>query len=85
MMITETMALTLAFTNQLTEVMKKTKFAKKSIATLFVKNANHTEVNITTIFCIIAIIYIVLAITTTMIFPLRIVVWLLLLASLILS
>ena len=85
MMITATMPITLAFTNQLTEVMKKTKFSKKSIATLFVKNANHTEVNITTIFSIIALIYIVLAIITGMIFPLGIVVWLLLLASLILS
>ena len=84
-MITATMPITLAFTNQLTEFMKKTKFSKKSIATLFVKNANHTEVNITTIFSIIALIYIVLAITTGMIFPLGIVVWLLILASLILS
>lgn len=85
MMITANMPITLAFTNQLTEVMKKTKFSKKSIATLFVKNANHTEVNITTIFSIIALNYIVLAITTGMIFPLGIVVWLLILASLILS
>lgn len=84
MIITATMPLTLVFTNQLTEVMKKTKFAKKSIATLFIKNANHTEVNITTIFSIIALIYIVLAITTGMIFPLGVVVWLLMLASLIL-
>ena len=84
MMITATMPITLVFTNQLEEVIKKTKFAKKSIATLFVKNANHTEVNITTIFYIIALIYIVLAITTGMIFPLGVVVWLLMLASLIL-
>lgn len=84
-MITATMPITLIFTNQLEEVIKETKFAKKSIATLFVKNANHTEVNITTIFSIIALIYIVLAITTGMIFPLGVVVWLLMLASLILS
>lgn len=84
-MITATMPITLIFTNQLEEVIKETKFAKKSIATLFVKKANHTEVNITTIFSIIALIYIVLAITTGMIFPLGVVVWLLMLASLILS
>ena len=84
-MITATMPITLIFTNQLEEVIKETKFAKKSIATLFVKNANHTEINITTIFSIIALIYIVLAITTGMIFPLGVVVWLLMLASLILS
>lgn len=84
-MITATMSITLAFTGQLEETIKETKFAKKSIATLFVKNVNHTEVNITTIFSIIALIYIVLAITTGMIFPLGVVVWLLMLASLILS
>lgn len=84
-MITAIMPIILTFTSQLEDAIKETKFAKKSIATLFVKNANHTEVNITTIFSIIAIIYIVLAITTGMIFPLGVVVWLLMLASLILS
>lgn len=84
-MITATMSITLTFTSQLEDAIKETKFAKKSIATLFVKNVNHTEVNITTIFSIIALIYIVLAITTGMIFPLGVVVWLLMLASLILS
>ena len=84
-MITATMSITLTFTSQLEDTIKETKFAKKSIATLFVKNVNHTEVNITTIFSIIALIYIVLAITTGMIFPLGVVVWLLMLASLILS
>lgn len=84
-MITAIMSIALTFTIQLEDAIKETKFAKKSIATLFVKNANHTEVNITTIFSIIALIYIVLAITTGMIFPLGVVVWFLTLASLILS
>jgi hypothetical protein len=84
-MITAIMSIALTFTSQIEDAIKETKFAKKSIATLFVKNANHTEVNITTIFSIITLIYIVLAITTGMIFPLGVVVWFLTLASLILS
>ena len=60
-------------------------FSKKSIATLFVKNADHMEVNFTTIAIILSIIYIILGILTHMIFPVGCVIWIVTILSILLG
>lgn len=64
---------------------ENTNFSKKSIATLFVKNADHTEVNFTTIAAVVSIIYIILGILTHMIFPVGCVIWLITILSILLQ
>ncbi len=64
---------------------ENTNFSKKSIATLFVKNADHMEVNFTTIAAVVSIIYIILGILTHMIFPVGCVIWLITILSILLQ
>lgn len=64
---------------------ENTTFSKKSIATLFVKNADHMEVNFTTIAIILSIIYIVLGVLTHMIFPVGCVIWIVTILSILLG
>ena len=77
LMALTTMQITIAFLAELEEAVQGTKFAEKSIATLFVKNANHDEVNLTTILCCLTVVYIIIAFTTGLVFPLGAIVWLL--------
>lgn len=64
---------------------ENTNFSKKSIATLFVKNADHMEVNFTTIAAVVSIIYIILGILTHMIFPVGCVIWLITILSILIQ
>ena len=64
---------------------ENTTFSKKSIATLFVKNADHMEVNFTTIAIILSIIYIILGVLTNMIFPVGCVIWIVTILSILLG
>ena len=64
---------------------ENTKFSKKSIATLFIKNADHMEVNFTTIAIILSLIYIVLGVLTHMIFPIGCVIWIVAILSILLQ
>ena len=64
---------------------ENTNFSKKSIATLFVKNADHMEVNFTTIAAVVSIIYIILGILTHMIFPIGCVIWLITILSILIQ
>lgn len=64
---------------------ENTTFSKKSIATLFVKNADHMEVNFTTIAIILSIIYIILGVLTHMIFPVGCVIWIVTILSILLG
>ena len=64
---------------------ENTTFSKKSIATLFVKNADHMEVNFTTIAIILSIIYIILGVLTHMIFPVGCVIWIVTILSILLQ
>lgn len=64
---------------------ENTTFSKKSIATLFVKNADHMEVNFTTIAIILSIVYIVLGVLTHMIFPAGCVIWIVTILSILLG
>lgn len=64
---------------------ENTNFSKKSIATFFVKDADHMEVNFTTIAAVVSIIYIILGILTHMIFPVGCVIWLITILSILLQ
>lgn len=64
---------------------ENTNFSKKSIATFFVKDADHMEVNFTTIATVVSIIYIILGILTHMIFPVGCVIWLITILSILLQ
>lgn len=64
---------------------ENTNFNKKSIATFFVKDADHMEVNFTTIAAVVSIIYIILGILTHMIFPVGCVIWLITILSILLQ
>ena len=75
LMMVTTMQLTVVFLAELEEAIQGTKFAEKSIATLFMKNANHADVNITTILCCLTLVYLIIAFTTGLVFPLSALVW----------
>lgn len=64
---------------------ENTNFNKKSIATFFVKDADHMEVNFTTIAAVVSIIYIILGILTHMIFPVGCVIWIVTILSILLQ
>lgn len=75
LMMVTTMQLTVVFLAELEEAIQGTKFAEKSIATLFMKNANHADVNITTILCCLTLVYLIIAFTTGLVFPFGALVW----------
>lgn len=57
------------------EYLKTTKFAKFSIASLFVKNANHSAMNLKTLLLIISVAYFVVAVMTSQVFAAAIIFW----------
>lgn len=57
------------------EYLKTTKFAKFSIASLFVKNADHSAMNLKTLLFLISVAYIVVAVMTSQVFAAAIVFW----------
>lgn len=59
----------------LDEKLKHTKLSEKSIATFFVKNANHVEVNFATIMVILSLIYLAMLFLANVIFPVGIIIW----------
>ena len=62
---------------------RNTKFSEKSIASLFVKNANHADVNFVTILVILSIIYLALLFVANVILPAGMFIWLITLIGLI--
>lgn len=67
----------------LEEKLKNTKFSEKSIASLFVKNANHTDVNFVTIMIMLSVVYLALLFVANVIFPAGMFIWLITLIGLI--
>ena len=63
------------FFSHLEESFGKTKLAKYSVASLFVKKADHSFINILSILCILSAIYLSLIIMYGMFFPAAIVLW----------
>lgn len=59
----------------LEEYLKTTKFAKFSIASRFVKNADHSAMNLKTLLLIISVAYFVVAVMTSQVFAASIVFW----------
>ena len=59
----------------LEEKVKNTKFSEKSIASLFVKNANHADVNFVTIMIMLSIVYLVLLFVANVFFPAGMFIW----------
>jgi len=57
------------------EYLKSTKFAKFSIASLFVKNADHALINVKTLLFLISAVYIAIAFTTNQVFASAIIFW----------
>lgn len=57
------------------EYFKTTKFAKFSIASLFVKNADHSAMNLKTLLLLISVVYAAVAITTGQFFAASLVIW----------
>lgn len=55
---------------------KNTKFSEKSIASLFIKSANHTDVNFLTILVVLSIVYLALLFVANVIFPAGMFIWL---------
>lgn len=65
----------IALITVLDEKLKHTKLSEKSIATFFVKNANHVEVNFATIMVILSIVYLTMLFLANVIFPVGIIIW----------
>lgn len=63
------------FFSYLEESFGKTKLAKHSVASLFVKKSEHSFINILSILCILSAIYLSLIIMYGMFFPAAIVLW----------
>lgn len=59
----------------LEEYLQTTRLAKVSIASLFMKDANHVKANISTMFVLISIVYIAVTILTSHLFAAAIVFW----------
>lgn len=57
------------------EDLKTTKFAKFSIASLFVKNADHSAMNLKTLLLLMSVVYIVVAVMTGQVFAAAVVFW----------
>ena len=57
------------------EDLKTTKFAKFSIASLFVKNADHSAMNLKTLLFLISVAYVAVAVMTGQVFAAAIVFW----------
>lgn len=57
------------------EYLKTTKFTKFSIASLFVKNADHAAMNLKTLLLLISVVYAAVAITTGQFFAASPVIW----------
>lgn len=62
---------------------RNTKFSEKSIASLFIKSANHTDVNFVTILVVLSIVYLALLFVANVIFPAGMFIWLITLIGLI--
>lgn len=69
------MILLLPVLANLEEYLKSTKFAEFSIASLFIKNANHTAINLKILLLIISIACAVVAVITGQVFAVSIVFW----------
>ena len=57
------------------EYLKTTKFAKFSIASLFVKNADHSAMNLKTLLFLISVAYVAVAVMTGQFFAASLVIW----------
>lgn len=57
------------------EYLQTTKFSKFSIASLFIKNANHSAMNLKTLLLLISVVYAAVAITTGQFFAASPVIW----------
>lgn len=75
-MVTATFPVLIAFLESLDKYKKDMIFSKKSIASLFVKNAKHEDVNFMLISLLLSFIYVGLLIVTHSVFPMGIIVWL---------
>lgn len=73
----------IALLGVLEEKVKNTKFSEKSIASLFVENANHADVNFVTILIMLSIVYLVLLFVANVFFPAGMFIWLITLIGLI--
>lgn len=67
------------------EYLKSTRFAKFSIASLFIKNADHSAMNLKTLLFLISVAYVAVAVMTGQVFAAAIVFWFITLIALIFS
>jgi hypothetical protein len=63
------------FFSHLEESFEKTKLANYSVATLFVKKADHSFINILSLLCILSAIYLSILLMYGMFFPATIILW----------
>lgn len=57
------------------EYLKSTRFAKFSIASLFIKNANHAAINLKILLLLISVAYVAVAVMTGQVFAAAIIFW----------
>lgn len=75
-MVTATFPILIAFLEVLDKYKGDMVFSKKSLASLFLKNAKHEDVNFLLISLVLSFVYVGLFIVTHSVFPMGIIVWL---------
>ena len=75
-MVTATFPVLIAFLEVIDKYKQDMILSKKSIASLFVKNAKHEDVNFTLVSLVLSFIYVGLLVVTNSVYPMGIIIWL---------